>query len=238
MKMELCPSQDIEQIEKERARETIENLSIDIEDCMEIALVWSGEKLATEIEFRSELSEQKDQISPLDNEYISSIQQSMEKLGFVTEMSSWIDEHNSFATDENGDVIFDQITKTEYSTVKTLNVFKDKSAQELFDKIKVLDNMGDDEQYKTYTQILGELYQFPPTAISAFSDDEERVQRWELPNEIRKHDYYHFATFIFSRSNWREEIKTAEKWAQTVKDFSPKIYEEYLKWSKEERLID
>ncbi len=220
------------QTEKERVREIIESLPVDAERRMELALVVCGEKLATEIEFRSELSEDEDKTPEID-ENLDDIVKSVEKLGLIAEVFSRIDEHDIVAVDGDGNPMHDEVIKTEYSTVKTLQIFKDEHAQKLFHQIDKLDDLNDDLQYKIFTQILGELYQFPKTAIEAFNDESKRLTQQELPDKVRKNDWYHFATFVFSRDNWQEETKTAQKWAHTTKEFSPKIYQEYIDWAKE-----
>jgi len=76
--------------------------------------------------------------------------------------------------------------------------------------------------------LMGKMFGFPQTAIDAFKKG-EIIDDNDLPKEIKEEDYFKFATsFKMSKEHWREELGYIKKWADFVKEKSPKIYEEYV----------
>jgi hypothetical protein len=73
----------------------------------------------------------------------------------------------------------------------------------------------------------GELSGFPATAIDAFVAHGASDQPG-LPLEVRQTPAVAFAGFMFSREHWRTELKTSQRWAETIRKVSPHIYKEYL----------
>lgn len=83
---------------------------------------------------------------------------------------------------------------------------------------------------------LGELSGFPPTAIEAYGkyidegspidgDSVVTIEHKNLPEEIKKRDWFNFTQFRLSRNNWREELETSKRWAEVTKLLDPKLYE-------------
>jgi hypothetical protein len=93
----------------------------------------------------------------------------------------------------------------------------------------------DVQQLKTATETkdrhkMGEIYGFPKTAITAYCECEnpptDMLEIRDLPPEISQSSYAPFCQFALSPLNWREEIKTAQKWRDTIHTYSPTLYEE------------
>ncbi len=76
------------------------------------------------------------------------------------------------------------------------------------------------------SELLGEAYGFPKTAIEAFLGKKEKLDFSILSKEIRESDPVLFSTSTLSRDNWQEEIKQGQQYADFIKKISPRIYEE------------
>jgi len=81
----------------------------------------------------------------------------------------------------------------------------------------------------------GRLSGFPETAVQEFVKTREML--WEersqylvdvnfndIPKEVRELPYMAFAQFRLSKNNWKEKIKTAERWAKEIERLSPALY--------------
>jgi hypothetical protein len=81
---------------------------------------------------------------------------------------------------------------------------------------------------------LGELFGYPESAVRAYLETGEKsftlINVEELPEEVKSQDFMAFAHFGFklSRENWREEIKTAKKWADVVRETDSEVYKEMV----------
>lgn len=73
----------------------------------------------------------------------------------------------------------------------------------------------------------GKAFGFPETAIEVLDGKRGRHSHYysDVPFEITR-----FAGYVTSDDNWREELKTAQKWHDVTKTVSPKIYDEFMRW--------
>jgi hypothetical protein len=80
--------------------------------------------------------------------------------------------------------------------------------------------------HQTYGTLLG----FPKSAIDAFIHHKEGMVR--APEEIRHTElgafYDSIGAFRLSKAHWREEIKTVEKWMESIRTVSPELLEHLL----------
>ncbi len=75
-------------------------------------------------------------------------------------------------------------------------------------------------------ELLGEAFGYPSTVVEAFVEEREKLDLKDLPEEIRRGDAVLFSSPTLSESNWREEIKQGQRYADFIKEKSPKIYQE------------
>lgn len=76
----------------------------------------------------------------------------------------------------------------------------------------------------------GNTMGYPETAVEAYAKEYttgevQLLKRDEYPVEVALSDESNFLFFRLSKDHWREEFETAKRWAQTVKEASPEIYE-------------
>lgn len=81
-------------------------------------------------------------------------------------------------------------------------------------------------------RVFGKLYGFPETAIEAFARERtgEPVHLLcleELPIEVQESPYAPFCQLAFSE-NWREEIKTPQRWSDVILQYAPELHATYL----------
>lgn len=76
-------------------------------------------------------------------------------------------------------------------------------------------------------QLIGQAYGFPKSAIEAFNHERPALDAKTLSKEMQKTDAMIFSTPTLSADNWPEEIKQGQSYADFLKMFSPKIYQEY-----------
>jgi hypothetical protein len=83
------------------------------------------------------------------------------------------------------------------------------------EKMKHAYNTRDDE-------LQGECYGFPASARQAFSEGHNVISpnSIDAPAEVKA-----FTKFMLSPDHWQEELKTAERWSERVKELSPKLYQ-------------
>ncbi len=86
----------------------------------------------------------------------------------------------------------------------------------------VIEKVIQDPPIHKYNKEFGQIYGFPQTAVEAF--DELDKMFFDIPEDIKNKDYMAFCWFALSKEHWQQEIKVAQKWAQTVKDLSPNLY--------------
>ncbi len=201
--------------------EMIESAPLDIFQKMEMILVKSGLKPATTIELWSSPWEKgSDDKNLVDVNELSKIKNMLEKLELDTKISDpEIDEYFQIveAQPENEIAMCREKITVFYGSNKA---FVDRLAQAKKD-------LNDKE--------MGISFGYPETAIEAYVGEKEGMTRQELPDKIKKTDFFPFIQFgVLSKDNWREEIKTAEKWANAVKANSPKIFNEYSTCVREE----
>jgi hypothetical protein len=85
---------------------------------------------------------------------------------------------------------------------------------------------------------IGQLAGFPKTAVKAYLKSKKisnvlTIKRSELPAAVKNRNYLAFATFYFSKNHWQEELKTPKKWAETIKNLDPQLYEKTVRNYKE-----
>ncbi len=107
------------------------------------------------------------------------------------------------------------------------------------DELKRLFEVENDE-LKFYER-LGELSGFPQTAIKAYGEYLRMGRPTEggpllnirtgvdVPKEILIQDSATFIQFRLSRDNWREELKTVQKWSDEIKQVDPQLHKKLVK---------
>lgn len=100
-------------------------------------------------------------------------------------------------------------------------------AREIAEKLKQAHEQDDSRTF-------GELSGFPATAIEAYVRAEqgaadELMDTEELPKKIKDKDVAAFTEFRLSKKHWREEIKTAQRWAEEIQRISPRVYEKIVR---------
>ena len=68
----------------------------------------------------------------------------------------------------------------------------------------------------------------PQTAVEAYIGKRKRLNKDDLPDEVKRSDAAKFCKPILSADNWQEEIKLWQKYADLTKRVSPAIYHELL----------
>ena len=101
-----------------------------------------------------------------------------------------------------------------------------------FTDILVAGNDGDlgflDLAINNGEELLGTALGFPESAVEAYVGKREKLNKKELPDEVKKSDAFRFCNFVLSADNWQEEIKQGQEYADLVKEVSPNIYREFL----------
>ncbi|MCC2630984.1 MAG: hypothetical protein K0S38_793 [Candidatus Paceibacter sp.] len=83
---------------------------------------------------------------------------------------------------------------------------------------------------------LGTVLGFPPTAVEAFSHNEENIIREkDLPQDVRDSEEFVFKHFVLSKNNWQEEFEVVKKMAATVKAYAPNLYNTIINESRSKK---
>jgi hypothetical protein len=213
--------------------ESIESLSsIDDTSKLDLILTWCGEKLATELlvalktckegEHSQEVSETEKQ------EILEKAEATISSMGL-----SYI---------ESDDL---ESELTEISGYKWRKLYV-ASLKENAEKLKQL---WDEKNEAKNAQDFGKMFGFPPSAIEVFirfykeefnkkeyKDWEITIEEKDLPKEIQEQDFMAFALFRLSRNNWQEELKTAKRWADKVKNIDSELYKRIIEHYKENNM--
>lgn len=86
---------------------------------------------------------------------------------------------------------------------------------------------------------LGQLFGYPESAVVAFDpqNPSETLDTGEIPVEVRQAEWFELLCFRLSKENWREEVKTIEKWYELLKKYAPKLLKEYIDYKSEYRVF-
>jgi hypothetical protein len=196
--------------------EKVENYPhLDLQEKVELLLVLGGFKKANEQYFESEEWYDGQPQKMNDEEKIKSYEKLLEEIGLIFEKKRDITKGNRAYIEDNYEFVRN-IERVKYIFAKK---------KEDIEKYKKAGEEGSDE-------LFGEVYGFPETAIKAFGRPNGLIKYNELPEDIRNDEAYAFYTFEMSRENFREEFETMKKWAEFVKQNSPKIYQDYIEYRK------
>ena len=186
-----------------------------MQEKVELLLVLGGFKKANEQYFESEEWYDGQPQKMNDEEKIKSYEKLLEEIGLIFEKKRDITKGNRAYIEDNYEFVRN-IERVKYIFAKK---------KEDIEKYKRADQEESDE-------LFGEVYGFPRTAIKAFNQPNSKIKYYELPEDIRNDEAYAFYTFEMSRENFREEFETMKKWAEFVKQNSPKIYQDYIEYRK------
>jgi hypothetical protein len=110
---------------------------------------------------------------------------------------------------------------------KNRSLLVSRSAERL-DELKSIHSL--DPHTSQYDQRLGAILGFPPTATKAYVEGSAISARQageQDPSTLA------FAQFMVSPENATEELETARRWAQSIQEVSPKIYEQVMSGSRQ-----
>lgn len=207
-------TEDIEE-NKEMSPETIEKLEnseLRPFDKISIILARGGFKKATDIEFETDGWKNGEDEKHLDDNLLEEFDNFLIEAGLNFEKTKNIEKARYTYPNE------------EKRNVERASYIYGRSKEDIQKLKKAMEENDED--------IMGKMFGFPQTAIDAFKKG-EIINDNDLPKEIREQDYFKFATsFKMSKDHWREELDYIKKWADFVKETSPKIYEEYLEMMK------
>ncbi len=189
-------------------------------DKIDLLLMWSGLKPATDITIGKDWEEGQQSLS-LSEEEIYSAKKKLSENGFI-----FVDLPKEIGAIEGIDESETEPSVKYRYEQKHFFVARDETTAE------ALKNA-----YEKEDEIYGRLSGFPESAIKAYLEAEKNptslIEIKDLPEEIRTQDFMAFATFKLSRKNWREELEVVKKWADTIKKINPALYEEAVKTYKE-----
>jgi len=185
--------------------ETVEGLDIlTVEDRINLLLVFSGLKSAATIDVVENWQERDAQEMQESKDQIERLETSLKVSGV--------------AFDSPG---IESVKLFEYDQV-SISIGNTKEDLELL--IKAIESNNPD--------LIGRAYGFPSTSIEAFTGKRKRLNRKNLPKEVRESDGLAFCFFILSKDNWEEEIKQGKRNADYIKKISPYLYEKIMKYNK------
>jgi len=223
-----------------KAVESIERLPMSDTDKLDVLLTWCGEKLATDTRIIFEKwhkGENPPEISDDEKQkIIADAKSALSAMGLFSVGSKDI-EREPYVENEGSD------HPVNFLGGKGMEFYVSPS-KETAEKLQKLWD-GNDEVKDA--REMGEIYGFPPTAVEAygqffeqgfhkgFQNREMTIEQEELPKEIQDQDYMAFAQFRLSKNNWREELKTAERWAKKVKELDPALYEKTVNYYKQDK---
>lgn len=223
MHFEAYQLQKKELLEKELPKEIvgfIESSQLGIVEKMEVLLVRTGKKPVTDIDLFSQgWKKYSEERKFVDKKCIIELQGIFQNIGLAIELPK-------VSTDEyvvrEGETSQEIVMQRERVSIV---VGTDEYCLKQFHEAQA--NMDD--------EVMGRLYGFPQTAIDAYLGKKEGVRRQNLPEEICKSDFYPFIQWgVLSKDNWKKEIETAKVNANTVKRNSQKIFEEYVRYIRED----
>ncbi|MBU0650227.1 class I SAM-dependent methyltransferase [Patescibacteria group bacterium] len=215
--------------EKELSQEQIkliENIPVDSQDKVELLLTKLGIKKATEFILYGQtwMPQEGEQAKEIDKDKIQIIKQTLDRLGLESQFQE--------PAIENTPTYI--VEKLEEDYTEQDEILKQRQRIDIY----IAHNKESFQKYlkakqENLDQDFGELYAFPGTAIKAFTKGQDNVlNREDLPEHLKEQDWSHFLTFKLSKNNWENEIQEVKKWADTVKKYSPKLYNEFIEDKK------
>lgn len=208
----------------------IEDMPIDVDEKVELLLILGSAKAAADIELLGDTWRVGEEPMHVDEEKLKEIKQTLQKLGMAFEVKAPVTDKSVYVEDDSipidGIKPEDEIHETRERVVIDIS-----SNAEIMLEIKKALAEGNHQK-------IGELYGFPKTAVEEFlkgelEDKKQRFGRSDLPENLRNEEWTLFATYKFSRDNWKQELNTAKKWATIVKKMSSSIYSEYIEKMRE-----
>ncbi len=207
--------------------EKIENSKLFEIDKVNFLLTCAGLKPASEIEIMIKTKKKRSLNLLMKESDIREIVSIFEKSGLPFRVENRTDPFQYGEPDrmENGTI--------EYIHILIGNTKeKLKQLERAFDDQK--ESMIDKEFDSKYHKELGLALGFLPTAVEVYLDEEKQLNIATLPKDIRDGDALLFSSHILSKDNWQKEIEQGQVYAEFVKSVSPKIYEEYIAFKRED----
>lgn len=208
--------------EKRFKKEIIQKMVLPIEKKMEIVLLLTQKKPATELQFWSETWLDGQEEKDVDRAQLQKLLDDFRLLNLNFRIE--LDELNEVTErDDEG--------KETVKQRRILEVFVAKKEEDIV-RMEKARNEGDHDA-------IGEMYGFPASAREAFNDLSKGFFRADLPVEIKEKEWYPYITFgVLSNDNWQEELETAKSWMESVKQFDPELHQNYIDWARSEWLED
>lgn len=180
----------------------IEDSPLDVGEKMELLLVSTGTKPATDFTRYSEDWSEPGSGKPIDEPGMTSLVELLDRSGIqyevLPEQTVNVDSEHEFPKRKEQKVL----------------VGKDKESLELLKKAFLQDD----------PELFGRAYGFPETAIQAYICG-QTFNPNNLPQNVRQSEAYVFGRFAYSTDHWQDELKTAQRWSDSIKNVSPKIYQ-------------
>ena len=201
--------------EKERKElELIENSSLDLQDKIDLVLVYLKEKPAAWIGagdrfYKTEKEKEK-------QKKLERLNQKGEEIKTILEILGLPNHTFRYETEEE----------------KTTLISYDSFVSQDSERLNRLREAWQNGRHEDIGLALG----YPESAVKGFIKGEvlDRVEAFKkLPKkdreELKKEEVFKFLTFGLSRNNWREELELARKYQRAIREKSPKIYNEVIK---------
>jgi hypothetical protein len=203
--------------QEELPRETIgaiESAPLDPVEKMELILVKTNRKPVTDIEFVGPVWREEEEAIPFDMDQVKKVEESLRAMGFITEIRTpYKDEGYAVR---------------EYEGAPEIPMNRERAGIYIGNSKEALENFHQ-AVMSIDDRALGRFFGIPETAIDAFVGDEnERLYRQDLPDEIKQSDIYPFIHFVLSKDHWQEELEVIKGDAESVRRNSPKIFTEYV----------
>jgi hypothetical protein len=214
--------EDFHESEENFKKAIIQGMDLPVENKMEIVLILSQKKPATDLQFCSETWLEGQEEKDVDREQIKKLLDDFKSLHL----------HGRIVLDQLNDVVErDDDGKETVKQRRILEMFVAKNEEDVTRMDKAI-NEGDHD-------VIGKLFGFPESARVAFNDLSKGLFRSELPAEIKEEEWYPYITFgVLSKNNWQEELETAKGWMEAVKQFDPELHRKYVDWARSEWLAD
>jgi hypothetical protein len=219
---------------REALRE-LEDMPIWTGNKLELLLAAVGEKPASIVEFDSAEWTHGEPEPPFDDATYRQLLDIASKLGLHVLVAEWtasITKSYQKLIDTRPNMLPDARQKLEEkmghgSMQKNRELLVSRSAETL-DKLASIDRLDPHAPEQRYDQRLGAILGFPPTAVQAYVEGRAISARQAGEQDPAT---LAFAQFAVSPENAATELETARRWAQSIKEVSPKIYEQVVSGS-------
>jgi hypothetical protein len=188
---------------------TLDVLPIEDQDRIDIVLLLAGQKIATDVTLDLGGAEGTEKQLTVEQQSTLELSEShLSSLGLAVI-------RGRLGKARNTPTIFTGTGK-EFSLYQVLGV-----AREVTDAQRRID--------WDYSSEVGQMSGYPESAIRAFESGDEALLLSNLSDEVKGEDFAAFILFRLSTEHWIDEIETARKWAEVVRQQAPALYERVVR---------